>query len=588
MSWSVDEYAQGSPAAYAMLAAALDEVAVNASEVRSDLELIRRNVDGSIWRGSAADSFADEIGKLPDQLTKLFDSYSSAAEALFTYGVTLEGLRRQASAAAREGVAAESAELTAHQSRSAAAAADAQVRSSAPPDMPPPPPADLSGHDRAIDAARQRISAARSELDGVRQERESAESVAADRIHAASKQGIKNDPWWKRALKATLRGLGAICRVMAIVLLVIAIIVIIVVMAVSGLGLLAGFLLGLAIAGPILAASAAFQAGALASDAGLKLMGESDRSWLSMGIEAALLALPVVGSKASPFVSKLAMGERLAARSTRFAAASSKFRTANGEAMDWLARRSIGSDTSRLVRTADDAPTGWSGEGRSLTPEQNGMADAIARRAAANEPSISARMQEIERRVPSARLEGFEFRLKASDSLKRKFADQVERLGLAGAVSDIKDSVRYTVVVDEGDYVAQTNRVIDELSSAGFTPVKVSNSWRDPSRPYQGINTFWRDSKTGQVFELQLHTPASFDAKMATHEIYERVRIGAATAEDLELERQIFGAVPIPDRAGGVGITVADIDAIMARIAAQIPNVTEADEALETLEEVSN
>jgi uncharacterized protein YukE len=341
VGWSVDEVAPGSPSAFFGLAKGFDDVAVTASEVLNDLNLIRGQVDSSIWRGDAADAFADEIGKLPSQLTKLHDSYSSASLCLRAYGTTLTDLRQRAAIACRAGVEAESAEASAHGARAGAVAADSQMRATAPPDAPPVPPADFSGHDNAIAAARARIASARQQLQVVAEEKKAAEAVCAGALDDASAEGIRNDPWWRNAIVATLKFVGAVCRVVAIVLLVIAVVIIIVVMVGSGLGLLAGFLAGLAMASTVLAVATALQAIALATDVGLKTMGESDRSWTSIGIEGALLALPYVGSKAAPFVSKLAMGERLAARSTVAARVSAKFGKANAEAAEFLAQRGL-------------------------------------------------------------------------------------------------------------------------------------------------------------------------------------------------------------------------------------------------------
>ena len=41
---------------------------------------------------------------------------------------------------------------------------------------------------------------------------------------------------------------------------------------------------------------------------------------------------------------------------------------------------------------------------------------------------------------------------------------------------------------------------------------------------YKGINSRWRDRvATGQAFEVQFHTPESWDAKQKTHDTYEKI-----------------------------------------------------------------
>jgi uncharacterized protein YukE len=352
VGWLVDEVVPGSPAAFFGLAAGFSEVALTASEVLSDLNLIRGQVDSSIWRGDAAEAFVDEIGKLPSQLEKLHSSYSSASLCMRAYGTSLADLRLRAAVACRAGVEAESAESSAQGARAGAVAADSHLRAAALPDAPPVPAADFSGHDSAIVAARGRIAAAREELRRVGDERKTAEAVCVGALRDASAEGIRNDSWWRHALVATLKFVGSVCRVVAIVLLIVAVIVVILVTIVlfaSGLGLLAAFLAGCAMVSTIMAVATALQAIALATDAGLKTMGESDRSWTSMGIEAVLLALPLVGSKASPFLSKLALGERLAARSAVAARVAAKFETAGAEAAEFLAKRAM--SKSEVVTT---------------------------------------------------------------------------------------------------------------------------------------------------------------------------------------------------------------------------------------------
>jgi hypothetical protein len=82
----------------------------------------------------------------------------------------------------------------------------------------------------------------------------------------------------------------------------------------------------------------------------------------------------------------------------------------------------------------------------------------------------------------------------------------------------------------------------------------VKNTWTKPG--YQGINSFWREPRTGQVFEVQFHTPESFQAKMDTHGIYERTRVPGlddATVEALESEqKRVFASVPSPGGAAGL------------------------------------
>ncbi|WP_163568527.1 hypothetical protein [Fodinicola feengrottensis] len=120
----------------------------------------------------------------------------------------------------------------------------------------------------------------------------------------------------------------------------------------------------------------------------------------------------------------------------------------------------------------------------------------------------------------------------------------------------MKDAVRYTIDVPGGQYSAGVEHAVQELQHQGYQAVKWKPSWTNAPGDYKGINSFWKDPSTGQVFEVQFHTPQSFDAKMVTHELYEAQRLPGVSAEEiarLQAEQgQIFSHVPIPPGAGEI------------------------------------
>lgn len=146
---------------------------------------------------------------------------------------------------------------------------------------------------------------------------------------------------------------------------------------------------------------------------------------------------------------------------------------------------------------------------------------------------------------------GLEFRLKGDDSMYRKIAtdliDDVPPRDVDGAISSIKDAVRYTAQVPDAGFTDGVEAVTKELTESGFTPVSWKNTFGKPG--YQGINSAWR-SPDGQVFELQFHTPTSFDVKMSGHDLYEQARLpGVTTQEETRLQAEmerLFSTVPTP------------------------------------------
>jgi hypothetical protein len=112
--------------------------------------------------------------------------------------------------------------------------------------------------------------------------------------------------------------------------------------------------------------------------------------------------------------------------------------------------------------------------------------------------------------------------------------------------------VRFTFCYEEARYTSGVYADLDRLNAQGFELAKpLKNSWH--SDQYKGINTQWRDPTTGQLFEVQFHTQASFEAKQLNHAAYERVRnpqTSDAELDELEdFQRQVCTQLPIPPGA---------------------------------------
>ncbi|HXR72740.1 MAG TPA: hypothetical protein VN779_18295, partial [Actinocrinis sp.] len=197
----------------------------------------------------------------------------------------------------------------------------------------------------------------------------------------------------------------------------------------------------------------------------------------------------------------------------------------------------------------------WEGKGGlRLSPEENAAADRFLAQAKDAESNITPVVMGIRDEVPGAQTVGYpDFVLKSADSFKRKLATELSSLpnrDLNIALGRMKDSVRYTMQFrDEGAaYTDSINVAMQRFTDAGIKPVGFRNAWGKPG--YQGINSWWQDPATGHTFEMQFHTPESFDAKMVTHDLYEQERLPGISQEQREAlqaqQGKIFDAVPRP------------------------------------------
>ena len=162
-----------------------------------------------------------------------------------------------------------------------------------------------------------------------------------------------------------------------------------------------------------------------------------------------------------------------------------------------------------------------------LDPERNAQADSAITRVRDAEPAISADLRTIEGEISAgAWLEGFEYRIKDTDRLKEKVAQQLTSGSPDAAptevLSQLPDVIRYTLCASPADYAKAYQEVKERLETFGYEMYECRNSWSKPE--YKGVNTRWVTQEEVR-FEVQFHTPDSFHAKQhITHESYERLR----------------------------------------------------------------
>ena len=140
--------------------------------------------------------------------------------------------------------------------------------------------------------------------------------------------------------------------------------------------------------------------------------------------------------------------------------------------------------------------------------------------------------------------------IKTIDSLKRKIIanavlDGENEPDYDTAGANIKDGVRYTIIIQPDDYLKVVDEILHKLESMGFGPIEARNYWVDYQEVWkvenkknwskvrcQGINTKICCPNGQDFFEIQFHTPMEQQIKEgSTRDLYKAYR-----DKDLDLE----------------------------------------------------
>jgi hypothetical protein len=193
---------------------------------------------------------------------------------------------------------------------------------------------------------------------------------------------------------------------------------------------------------------------------------------------------------------------------------------------------------------------------RSLNPEANAEVESRCgqiREIAEN--IITPVMRAIESEDPDRHLIGLEHCLKGTERLKEKVATALEEqpnLTPRQALSAVPDAIRFTLSYSDERYTAAVAADLVRLTACGCELAKpLKNSWEGDQ--YKGINTQWREPATAQLFEVQFHTQASYEAKQLSHAAYERIRNPQTSDAELpeveDFQRKVCAKIPTPPGA---------------------------------------
>ena len=178
----------------------------------------------------------------------------------------------------------------------------------------------------------------------------------------------------------------------------------------------------------------------------------------------------------------------------------------------------------------------WEWKGYPLSPDESRTADAALARwrdaegrdADGNygEQGLTPAMQRIEAQLDHGHLvdKSEEYALKTPDRFKEKLAREKVKnpdKTVSEIASEIHDAVRYTFILEVGEYTDAYWTAQERIEGAGYELEVRRNMWT--KLEYKGVNSRWRDPGTNLPFEIQFHTQASWDAKQQTHPAYEKI-----------------------------------------------------------------
>ena len=119
-------------------------------------------------------------------------------------------------------------------------------------------------------------------------------------------------------------------------------------------------------------------------------------------------------------------------------------------------------------------------------------------------------------------------RLIADPKTKLKSIDSiVSKLNRKAGV--LRDILRYTFIIqpkisDENDFKETVKAIHIILNRHGIVSTTQSKNYFCPGNIYKGLNKTFIYVKEGYLFEIQFHTPLSFQTKMDMHAAYEKYR----------------------------------------------------------------
>ncbi|MBQ4262966.1 MAG: hypothetical protein IJB83_01820, partial [Bacilli bacterium] len=153
------------------------------------------------------------------------------------------------------------------------------------------------------------------------------------------------------------------------------------------------------------------------------------------------------------------------------------------------------------------------------------LATKLRSHAESIEPKITLDLMALCKKYQSAELVGLDHKFKGIERLTGKIINDIKNFGsVENSANNIGDSLRYTVRIDDKNYVRYVSSYLHNLEKQGYKVINFRNTWANSNATYKGINTSIK-TPDGDIFELQFHTPDSYNTKeFLNHKYYELSR----------------------------------------------------------------
>lgn len=158
------------------------------------------------------------------------------------------------------------------------------------------------------------------------------------------------------------------------------------------------------------------------------------------------------------------------------------------------------------------------------------------------EPLITDDLSQLVEKM-GTKLEGLEYAVKTASSVENKISRSIlkdSELDKSHILQTLKDVIRYTEICDHSDIINVTKKTIQNMEEKGYILSELKNYYADPypDTEYMGVHLNFI-SPYGQEFELQVHSPESFDVKQKGHELYEKIRVCTLQQEKETFKKEI-------------------------------------------------